>query len=281
MWENWKYVDEFKTKCLKSKSENTVEAYLSDLRLFAGCVNKHPETLTVQDIENYKKHLFDNGINAKTINRKLLSIRKYTEFLRIKGFKTDIEINLIKIQKQEFLENLLESVDFERLVRAAEKQKDKRALALFYTLYTTGARISEALQIRVRDIENNFVQVIGKGSKVRSLFFQEKLRNYLRDYIRERKHDEDSKLFLNKTTNTPMSRQSADKLIKFYAGNARVNLKKAHAHNFRHLYGITYNQKGVPIDQLAQLLGHSDINTTKIYTQIPKEKLFKIINNDS
>ncbi|WP_145993169.1 tyrosine-type recombinase/integrase [Tepidibacter mesophilus] len=185
---------------------------------------------------------------------------------------------MIKIQKQEYLDELLEMTDFDRLVRIAIREKDLRAVALFYALYLTGMRVSEVLQLKVSDVANDYITVIGKGEKARDVPITDDLREYIKDYIRDRKQPIGGSLFVNKNNDNVMSRQSIDNLIKKYAGMAKVKLSKAHAHNFRHLAGIRMMEEGFTIDEVADVLGHGNINTTRIYTRKTKKQLRKAMS---
>ncbi len=272
-----RYLETYKRKQVNEKSSNTVEAYIRDIKQFISF--KDIEKATTEDVENFKKLLLSRNIKPKSINRKLVSVRQFIEYLnRLEDFEPKIflEIKLIKIQRQEYLEEILSKSDFDRLVRAAEKENDKRAVAIFETLYLTGARVSELLQFNVEDVKKNSKMISGKGSKYRELFMPEALQDYLSDYAKARRI-ESGKLFLNVNNDKTMDRQSVHNLIKKYAGISKVKLSKAHAHNFRHLYCFKLREMGLSLDEIADLAGHSDINTTKIYTRRTKPELMNMI----
>ena len=273
-------MEDFRNIALKGKSKNTVDAYVSDLKQFLEFLNKDFEQITEDDIENYKKLLFEHTLKPKTVNRKLVSIRKYINYLNGRKDvekKIFIDFRLIKIQKQEYLDELLNESDFERLVRAAEKQNDLRAIAIFQALYLTGARVSELIQIKVSNINNDTITIKGKGGKYRDLFIPDRLKEFLQKYVSIRKHKDSEYLFINENKNNGMSRQSIHNLIKEYAGKSKVKLSKAHAHSFRHRYAFMLIEKGLSLDEVADLLGHTDINATRIYTRKTKKGLMDVI----
>jgi integrase/recombinase XerD len=271
----WSYLDDFKNETLKSRSKLSVNAYISDLKEF---LDEDFDTMTTEKISEYQNNLLTKGLKAKTVNRKLLSLRKYIKFVNIcnEVTKIDVDIKLFKVQRKQNLKNLLAYHDFERLVRAAEN--DKRALAIFHALYYTGVRVSELLTFSVDIIDKNSVEVLGKGNKYRSVYFSEKLVKYIRDYIDERKHKLNSKLFINKNNDNPMDRQAIHKIIKFYAGESKINKRKAHAHNFRHLFATNMLKEKVSIEQLADILGHTDINITRIYLDFTENEIRETVN---
>lgn len=262
----------------KDKSVNTVEGYFSDLKQFFTFHKSDLENVDDDVVKNYTAYMLSKNLKAKTINRKLVSLRQYIEYINT---KTDIriyaEIKLLKIQKQDYLEEVLTKIDFDRLVRLAQRENDSKAIAIFYTLYLTGARVSELLQFKVIDAANEMVTVKGKGSKYRDLFIPDILKEYLSTYIKARQLGEDDYLFVNNQNNRVMTRQSVHNLIKEYAGLSKVKLSRAHAHNFRHLYAFRLIELGLSTEEVADLLGHSDINTTKIYTRKTKGELVKAI----
>ena len=273
-------IHNFKDSKLKKKSKNTVDAYISDLNQFFLFLNKDFDFVTNEDIEYYKSYLLGRCMMPKTINRKLVSIRQFIEYLNVSkeyNRKICIEIEQLKIQKQEYLEDLLNISDFERLVRLAEREEDYRAVAIFYTLYLTGLRVSELITLKVSDKDKKTITVKGKGDKYRDIFVPDRLVDYLNQYIKVRKHKPTDYLFLNTEKNTPMSRQSVHNEIKKYAGLSKVKLTKAHAHNFRHLYCLRLVEEGLSIDEIANLAGHTNINTTRIYTRKTKQDLVNVI----
>lgn len=272
-------MEQFKKEKMKDKSENTVKAYISDLQQFAVFLGKEFEKVVTEDINSYKRHLIDQKFQPGTVNRKLVSIRKFVDYLNSNtDIRIFIEIGLIRIQKQDYLEEVLTKNDFDRIVNAAESEKDTRALAVFYGLYLTGARVSELLQWKVKDIENDTINVRGKGSKYRDLFPSNRLKQYLMDYVGSREAEGNEYIFLNSKNKNPMDRLAIHNLIKLYAGKAKVKLSRAHAHNFRHLCAFRLLEEGLSIDEVADILGHSDINTTRIYTRKTKVELMKAIN---
>lgn len=275
-------LEEFILNMKEDKSDNTISYYITDIRQFDKYIeNKDIEDIKNIDIVKFKEQLIDLNLESKTTNRKLLSVKKLMDWINSNEeieLEKFLKINLIKIQQQDYLEETLEMVDFERLVRMAIRERDVRAIAIFHGLYLTGMRVSELLQLKVQDINKDYVNVIGKGEKSRDIFLAERLKEYLKDYARTRNQPISNYLFVNERNDNVMSRQSVHRLIKKYAGIAKVKLTKAHAHNFRHLAGIRMIEEGFSLDEVADILGHGNINTTRIYTRKTKKELLKAIN---
>lgn len=273
------FLENYKEKMLVEKSKNTVEAYMRDLHQFLSFINKDIEDVTLDDINTYKDHLL-NRVMTKTVNRKLVSVRQYISFVNNLnvGIKILVDIKLIKIQKQDYIEELLSKNEFDRLIKAAEAEKDYRAVAIFYSFYLTGARISELIQFKIDVLEKDDIPVKGKGEKYRYLFIPDRLKRYINDYLSKRENNSEF-VFTNVNNENVMSRQSIHNIIKKYAGISKIKLSKAHAHSFRHLYCFRLLDEGLTLDEVADLAGHSDINTTRIYTRRTKEELNRKIKS--
>ena len=275
----WNYMENFKNDCLKYKSENTISGYMTDLKLFKDFLQDDFENVTRENIEKYKRYLQEKGSRAVTINRKLVSIRRFIEYLEKMNpeLKFNFEIVSVAIQRDTGLKNLLTYQEFKQIVKAAEDSNDKRAVAIFYCLCLTGLRVSEMLSLKVKDISKEIIYIWGKGNKERPLKLKENLKIYLNEYIQERNHQPDSSLFINIYTDKSMTRYQVHTLIKKYASKTNVKRSKAHAHNFRHLFAIRLKAT-TSIDSIGMMLGHRDINYTKIYTKESLEATFA--NND-
>lgn len=276
-------LDEFRLKLQNDgKSQNTIDAYMTDLKQFAAFIDtKQLEDLRTDDIERFKMWLLrDKEMNPKTINRKLTALQVFKDYINNHPkYQITIfaEIKLVKMQRFEYLEDMLSVSDFNRIAKAAAQAKDNKAVCLFHCLYRTGGRISEVLQMKVKDLKSNYAPIVGKGGKIRSLFITDRLRTFAWDYIANR--DDEEYLFINDRNNNRMSRQTAHNIIKKYAGIAKVKLSKAHAHNFRHLFGFRLGDDPEYSEtDIAELLGHANIQTTRIYTRKTKAELRNKIN---
>lgn len=259
---------------MDDKSENTISSYLSDLRQFKTFLGKDVDELQQEDINHFKEYLIEKEMKMRTINRKLVSIKQFIDYLNTELEKgIFIKIKQEKQQRQDYLEDMLDKQDFIKLVKAAKN--DTRAKAIFFTLYYTGARVSEALQIKVDDFNQEYIWVRGKGNKHRQLFITSKVRTAWAEYLKDR-NDNSEYLFTGQRG--AISRQTVHNEIKKYADVAGINEEKAHAHNFRHLFCKNLIDQGVSIDTVADLAGHSDINTTRVYTRKTKPELMAAIS---
>ncbi|MCG8541233.1 MAG: tyrosine-type recombinase/integrase [Clostridia bacterium] len=277
-----KYLDEF----LEAKNnlvKNTLSSYKTDLKQFSMFYKKDISKLDSEDIESYITYLLSKGFKAKTINRKLTSIRRYVEYLNGNN-KIENRISLyiegIRVQEEYFIEpdKIINISEFNRIVTQVKKVNDKRALAILYTLAFTGVRVSELLQLHTFQYRTGEITVRGKGRKFRNIPIGEEAIYYIDEYTKQRRHKAGEPIFINERNNNVMSRQEINKIIKHYAGQARIKKTKAYPHAFRHLFCLTLS-KDMPLDEVAALAGHSNINTTRIYTKRTKEELKRSLKN--
>lgn len=275
----------YEQKELKKKSKNTVKAYISDIKQFNGFMvskSKQFDGVANKDIEAYIDYLLSQKnettkklLKPKTVNRKLVSIRKFINYLNAEeAYQGNIfvEIELLKVQDQYYLDNLLSKDEYNRMIERTLLENDRKTYVIFNTLYYTGARVSEILKIKAEHINNDNLTVCGKGTKYREIILCENIVNILKEYITKNKIKPSEVLF-------KMTRQNVHKKIKEYAGKCRIKLTRAKAHNFRHLCAFRLIDGGASIEEVADLLGHSNINTTRIYTKKTKSELRKTLNN--
>lgn len=267
-----------------NSSQNTINNYLADVEKMLVYLKKEPNQIERMDIVNYINQLRnqDQELNAKTINRKIYAVYKFTQYLNYKcGLNLNLNVKKLKmrIEKQEYARNMLSKTDFKRILNAAEKDNNWVFYTLLLALYLTGMRISEALNLKVKDSTKKEILVTGKGRKQRYVFPPDRLRKQFKIYLSERNSDSEY-IFLNKNKDSRLTEWMADYWIKKYARQTKVDIKKAHCHNIRHLFCyICINERGKTVDETAQLAGHSDINVTAGYTLKTKKQLIDDVKN--
>lgn len=258
------------------KSLQTIEHYVRDTKQFLNWNNCNLDNIDKVLIKKYTNHLENRQLSVKTINRKLVSLNQFIDFLNTEMDKNIvIKVKQLKVENQTFIDDMLENNDVKRIINAANKNNDLRAAAILYTLFYTGARVSEVLQIKKSDINKDSIMIKGKGSKYRELLIPKKLKSIWNKYIEVRK---DTSEYLFTGERGAINRQTVHNLIKLYTGKARgIDKSIAHAHAFRHLYAQNLAALGVQPVVISQLLGHS-LNVTGLYMQVSKKDLLKIIN---
>lgn len=263
------------------RSINTIDSYKRDMVQFLHCINKDITEVNKNDIEGFKSNLMTNGMSIASINRKLVSINQFIKFLNEElALGIMVKIKQEKVQKQEYLENVITREEFDRLIIEAEKVRDYRAIALISSLMYTGMRISELLQLKVSDVGKDKILIKGKGSKYRNVYISNKLQAILKEYLLHRTSRETVSLFTSMTGLVGnITRSTVDRMIKKYAELSGVDVSKAHCHGFRHAYSLSLIERGVSISEVADILGHSSLETTRIYTRKTKDQMMHTINS--
>jgi len=269
-------LQEFKEYLIeREKSDKTIEAYLRDVIQFKKYLEENEITEIHNDIiKGYREYLlYKRFLVPTSANRKLVAINQYCAFNEINTLNIRV-----KIQIQNFLENVISKEETERMIDIAKKKKDYRAIALIKGLELSGLRIFELLQITINDINKSNIQIVGKGNKIRTVFIPSSLNKVWRQYCRSgRKRSQSDALFVGQRGK--MTDRGTDCIIKKYAELANVPIEKAHHHSWRHAYILRLLEKGVSLEECASLVGHANVNQTAQYARKTKEQLLSIIED--
>ncbi len=261
----------------EERSPHTISAYTSDVRGFFVCVESSLESLTKADILTYKDWLAAK-YEVSSRNRKLAALSVFLRFARSEGVAIpSVNFKFFKSHGNHIHYYITESEAL-RCIQAAEAQEDWRAAALFAGLFYSGARISELLQVKKSEASQKIIQIDGKGETERKLYLSnEVLRRIWQTYLASKNGDGCPFFFSGRRGK--ITRQTVDETIKAYAGLVRPRLKreKAHAHAFRHGCAMWLKNKGKRIDQVADVLGHRSLETTRIYFRDTEEELLKMM----
>ncbi len=243
---------------LEEKSENTIEKYIRDVKAFSSYVNGR--TVTKEITIEYKQTLLEKGFAVRSINSMIASLNSFFLFIG----KTDLIIKTIKEQRQLFCseEKELSKEEYTRLVNAAKSKGNWRLSLIIQTICGTGIRVSELKYITVEAVERGEAVVLCKGKR-RSVFIVKALQTKLLRYIKEQKIKTGS-VFVTKT-GKPINRTNIWRDMKNLCKEAGVNPQKVFPHNLRHLFARVFYGIEKDIAKLADILGHSSINTTRIY----------------
>lgn len=248
----------FKHLRREEKSANTIEKYLRDIRAFAAY--QKSAKVSKETVIVYKNDLISQGYATRSINSMLASLNSLFSFL---GWN-DCRVKSMKIQQQVYCpeEKELTKAEYMRLVNTAKSNGNKRLNLLIQTICGTGIRVSELQFITVEAVKRSEAVVSLKG-KTRSVFITRELQKKLLRYASERDIMTGA-IFITKS-GKPMSRTSIWREMKNLCLQAGVNPKKVFPHNLRHLFARTFYGIEKDIAKLADILGHSSINTTRIY----------------
>ncbi len=276
-------------------SSNTCEAYKSDLKSFSGYMKRRKivavNLLSRRHILDYLAEEKERGLNVNSIARRFVTIRVFLAYLAGEGLVAgNIAESMDTPRLWKSLPGVLTGKEVERLLESpAESDRiGVRDKALLELMYATGMRVSEAAELKMRDLhlDSCYVRCKGKGDKVRVIPFgckaEECLVRYLRDFREKFLRTEtgngdsvdDGCVFLT-YRGKGFSRKGIWKLIKGYARKAGIH-KKISPHTLRHSFASHLLSNGAPLRVIQEMLGHADISTTQIYTHVDRGRLKKV-----
>ena len=242
----------------EEKSENTIEKYIRDVSTFTDYIGE--AEITKEAVISYKNKLISDNYAVRSINSMLASINSLFSFF---GW-ADLKVKSIKLQRQIYCpeEKELTKAEYMRLVNTAKQKGNERLNLLIQTICGTGIRVSELQYITVESVKCGEAVVSLKG-KTRSVFIVRELQKKLLRYAAEQKIASGA-IFITRN-GKPMSRTNIWREMKSLCERAGVNPQKVFPHNLRHLFARTFYGIEKDIAKLADILGHSSINTTRIY----------------
>lgn len=223
----------------------------------------------------YKNELMKR-YKPSTVNNYLIVINKFIRFVDIgdkyeelsdlKKHKCPLTMKLIKLQEKASLENVLEITDLRRLLRIAKKLGQMDIYYIMKIFAYTGIRAEELKVFTVENVKSNYIQVSNKG-KTRNIILRSDLRRELLHYAKEN-HIQSGTLFPGRYKGKMMHASTIYKRMKKIGGKCRgIDLDKIHPHSFRHLFAVHFIDEGGSLSELMDILGHSSIQTTTIYTR--------------
>lgn len=276
----------------KNYSLNTISSYLTDVYNLLIFIDKKAEmenilfNLKEEDIRNYLKELSKSNISDRSIARKISTLKTYYKFLMITNKIKTNPMNFIIMPKQSkvlptvlSIEEVLTLLDI-----PLNTPQDYRNKAMLEFMYATGLRISELINLTLSniDLDLNLVKTIGKGNKERIIPIGDYATEYLKKYIYDYRYtflkkQNSEYLFLNKS-GTKMSRQMFFKIIQKLALQKNIKTKFS-PHTLRHSFATHMLEYGADLRTIQELLGHSNISTTQIYTHMSTDKLRENYDN--
>lgn len=243
----------------EEKSKNTIEKYLRDIRAFVRYLNG--TNVTKEIVIAYKSQLLTEHYAVQSVNSMLASLNSIFMYL---GWY-ECKVKFIKLQREIYRpeEKELTKEEYMRLIHAARNRGNQRICLLIQTICGTGIRVSELEYITLEAVKQGEALVSLKG-KTRTVFLVRELRKKLLRYANEQGITTGA-IFITRS-GRPMNRTNIWKEMKILCEQANVNPNKVFPHNLRHLFARTFYAIKKDIAKLADILGHSSIDTTRIYT---------------
>ena len=242
----------------EEKASATLEKYMRDIKAFFRWTSG--SEINKRKVLDYKEYLIGKYAPA-SVNSVLSSLNSFFEF----NNWYDMKVKMLKIQKQIFAQKdkELSKAEYERLLDAAKTKSNERLYLLMQTICSSGIRVSELQYITIEAIKLRKATINCKG-KMRIVILPKELCRMLTEYAKTQKITSGS-VFITKT-GKPLDRSTIWKMMKALCESAKVSKYKVFPHNLRHLFARTFYTLQKDIVRLADILGHSSVNTTRIYT---------------
>lgn len=286
-----RYIEEFLLYLTVEKglADNSIKSYTHDLKKYFQFLKKKKiadfDAITREHIVLFLKGLKTDSLSAKTIARNLVAIKLLHRFLlRERHIKEDVTSVLDSPRLWRNLPYFLSLAEVEKILAMPDLKKpngirDKAIMELFYA---TGMRVTELATLRLdgTNLESGFLRCVGKGSKERVIPLGKSANEALMRYLNEvrvlSKYQSSPYLFVSHK-GKGISRQTLWKMIRYYTRAAGIK-KKISPHTFRHSFATHMLERGADLRIVQELLGHSDISTTQIYTHVSKDRLRTVHN---
>ena len=293
---NWsEKIEDFSNflKFEKNFSGNTLDAYMRDVRKLESFTiseldNLSPENITYENLQEYIYQLSKNKISERSQARAISSIKAFFKFLLEDDYRTDNPAALLEGPKLGlYLPDTLSEEDINRIIACIDNSTDigKRNKCILEVLYGCGLRVSELIDLKISNInfKESYIMVEGKGEKTRLVPLANTTAEFITSYIHTvrnktkiNKKYEDT-LFIN-SRGTNMSRVIVFIIIKELTQKAGIS-KSISPHTFRHSFATHLLQNGADLRFIQEMLGHSSITTTQVYTHLKTEELRDVILN--
>lgn len=266
------HLEQFRQYLIENeRAAATIDKYIRDVRAF---MEQSPcgTGVSKDTVLAYKNRLVQE-YKSTSANSMLVAINRFFAFHN----RHDLQVKLLKIQHIPYREQNKEltAEEYKRLVLAAKNHKNERLSLLIQTLCSTGIRVSEHSYITVEALKGGCIHIANKG-KIRVVFLSGKLRRILKRYCREMKITA-GPVFVTRNGN-PVSRCNIWAEMKALCKDSGIEPQKVFPHNLRHLFALTYYRLEKDIVRLADILGHANIETTRIYTSTTQEECIRSLS---
>lgn len=244
---------------LQERSKATIQKYLHDVRALVELVGS--EINDKADMIRFKETLIEKGYAISSINSMLAAVNQFLDFMGVAEWK----VKFLKVQRTTFVskDKVMGKAEYLRMIDKALEMGNERLALLLQTICSTGIRVSELKSITVESLKKGEARIHLKG-KIRQILLSKELCEKLLDYC-QRKRIRKGQVFVTQTGKA-MDRSNIWKMMKRLAKLAKVKAQKVFPHNLRHLFATTYYKKFKDVVRLADILGHSRVDTTRIYT---------------
>lgn len=248
-------------------SENTYRVYRDCLKLFF----EHSNEFSLEDAKRFIKTLELQGKSPQTIRLRITALEKFGEWM-----KKPIKLNRPKFKRKLDTGNIPTDAEYERLMNYLSELKNKDYYFFIKILASTGARLSEFMQITWEDILKGEVELRCKGNKYRRIYFSKQLQKEVSSYVKLN----NKAGYVATGKHGRLTHEGFRHHLKSWGSKVCIDKSKMHAHAFRHFFAKKYLKRTKDVVQLAEFLGHANIDTTRIYLQKSHDEQRKDFNKN-
>ncbi len=273
---------------VKKYSDMTIKAYEDDLieyNEFLGNIFTSVTKVNRETVNKYLKFLYEKKINKNSVGRKLSSVRGLYNYLVREEIVSDNYFNSVSNPRKDlYLPKFLKDSDLDKIFMVCNSDGPigQRNSLIIELLYATGLRVSELVNIKIKniDMDNRIIKVLGKGSKERIVIYNNHTKLAMNRYLNDGYHEfnkiNSGYLILNKNGNK-LSERYVRVIIDKLVHQAGLNIKIS-PHTLRHTFATDMLEEGADLMTVKELLGHESLNTTSIYTHVTNEQIRKTYN---
>lgn len=248
-------------------SVNTQISYCWTLNFFLTKYHK----ITNENLMLYKNYLMEE-FTPSTVNQRIQAMNKYIKWNNIRNIRT---LRSVKVQQKPFLENVISMQDYMYLKKKLKKKPDLTDYFLIWIMGCTGARISEILKVKVENIIDGQIDFYGKGRKNRRIYFVSSFQKEAIEWLKT--ENRNSGYVFIYSDGRAMTVKGVEKHLKILAREYGIDETVMYPHSFRHMFGKTFYDKEKDLPLLADIMGHSSVETTRIYTRRTAQEQRQII----
>lgn len=257
-----KFADYEKQMKIDELSERTIGKYLFDVEQWLDFQSRE---IDMESMIEYKQYL-SKTYAVSSMNSKLIAVNRYLKWMN----HAELTLKTQRMQLKTCIENMLSKEEYHRMLGFAKRTNRMKMYHIMRTIALTGIRVGELKYITVSALQSGRVEVYNKG-KFRTIYISRHLADELMEYCKEREIT-DGIVFCGRVRSSSISAVGVWKNMKHIAEKAGVPLEKAYPHSLRHLFAKTYMEKIGDVTELSDLLGHSRLETTWIYTKTTSEE---------
>lgn len=247
-------------------AQNTVDAYISSMRRF---FEGYPEVTKKNGLQ-WKQDLLEDGLKPKSVNIRLNAFNSYCTMLGVEHEK----VKTVRVHNATAVSNVISVADYQRLLNGLLEDGNQKWYFNIRLLAATGARVSEYIRLRKSDFERGYAEMWTKG-KMRRIYIPDSFREEAKDYY---KPLEPRDFLLINRYGGQMSTRGVASMLQKFAEKYGIDKKVMHPHSFRHLFALEFLKRNGNLSLLSDVMGHSSVSTTAIYTRMTREQQQDAVN---